>query len=271
MKIKLSLLMRRITSFILISCFINFAHSAEFTINSEDMLFINGEFQEGDYKELVSKIARHEVNGGNFLGRRKVIIESFGGSVKEAQLIGQLISDIHAYVTVWKNCYSACFWIIASAPSRNIEALNSVINPKIGIHNVYLDKLNSSQLSANQLANAIREANSEARVSLMKLEIPAYLIDKMVARTSNDIYILTPEDILNVGKYKPSINQVRVSKCNADPILERSLTDFLQGMRSELPQIDKSYFDNVNSCLERLLRRDALDGFMKHASLNRKK
>jgi hypothetical protein len=262
-----------ISNFYLIACAVFMApnaFAAEIKFFSAHMLHISGEIIDGDYKKLIHKIAENENSGKGFLTRPHIIINSSGGLLSEAQKIGSLISDIHATVTVSRKCFSACFWMVAASNKRNITKLPGGSRPEIGLHNVYLDGVTSSSMTASQLALAVKRANEVARLSLVKLEVPSYLIDKMISKTSAELYYLTDEDILNLGDYPPSVNQVRVSKCNADPILERQFSELLMGLRSRFPydiEYSEKYFERVNSCWGRLWKGSSEDNFNKHLSM----
>lgn len=242
-------------------------NAAEINFASNQLLFISGEIVDGDYRKLIIKIAENENSGKAFLIRPNIVINSNGGSLSEAQKIGSLISDIHANVTVGRKCHSACFWVIAAASRRNLHKIPNLPRPEIGLHNVYLDRVTSSSMTATQLALAIKQANESARTSLEKLEVPSYLIDKMASKTSVELYYLTDEDIINLGNFPPSVNQARVSKCNADPVSERQFTEVLMGLSSRMPSIDNEYFERVNSCWNRLWRESSAENFKRHLSL----
>jgi hypothetical protein len=207
------------------------------TSGSSRFLDIRGVIETGDYRKVVDLIADDGNHEAAFLLRsRGIFVESPGGSVDEAMKLSRLFRDIYAKITVVRQCSSACVLLYAGAVDRTPLG-------EIGLHNPYIDASSANRLAIKPLESELRKAEIATRDLLREFSMPTYLIEKMLSRTSVEVYKLTGEDVLAIGLHSVGWSQVRVSKCGARPDLERQ---YWEGELQRSPQLKSEYTQYSN-------------------------
>jgi hypothetical protein len=176
-------------------------------------LLMKGEIKPGDYQKLLRFAERDKAH---FL-EASFILASPGGDVTEALMIGRLLKDIYAPVSVGRRygpCASACFIIFASAVDRtSVEGL-------IGIHRPYVAR---SRLQGLTLAEAEREESQallDAENYLHSVRVPRAIVDEMFANASTEIHWLSWDELQQVGLRPPWWEEVLIARCRLNPTQE---------------------------------------------------
>lgn len=179
-------------------------------------IHIDGDIKSGD-SERVAFIAGKMTYVGAFL------INSPGGSVVESIRIASLIEGMHAKFFVKKGgiCASACFFMLIAAQNRNFSffAGDAGKNPTpeeiaknrfVGIHRPFLGSKNETKKSSAEKQEQMMDV---VRNYLKNKQIPRYLIDQMMGRSSNEIYWLRQEDANLLGEYSPGYEEIIIKEC----------------------------------------------------------
>lgn len=179
-------------------------------------MVIDGSIENGDYgKLLYALVMDANSNDGKWIREgRGITITSPGGSIEEATKIANLIREAYFKVTVIKDCHSACFLIYAAGVTR-------LTLGQVGLHNPYYAKEYAQSKSAAELERAMTTDAGRVKQTLAGFGVNQYLIEKMMSRTSKELYVLNQQDIEEIGVHSSPWSQTRVSKCDADPAYEK--------------------------------------------------
>jgi hypothetical protein len=178
-------------------------------------LVISGEIMPGDYDQLLSKITADE---SRFLALNKVILASDGGDVAEALKIAGLIKSLYSEVivgTLTGRCVSACFFIYAAASQREVNG-----ERLLGINRPYIPDAEEASPPPDA-ATVESRALMQVRGFLRENRVPAYLVDEMFRRASDDAYWLSADDQKKLGFRSQSFNQFLAVKCAWSDQIER--------------------------------------------------
>jgi len=176
---------------------------------SSGYLLLSGEIVPGDYDRLLNKIIDDE---HRFLVQNTIVLASNGGDVAEAVKIAKLIKSLYSTVYVGPltgPCVSACFLIYAAANDRASDDEHL-----IGIHRPYVINAQLASLSATDAEKTQNQVLKQAREYLQDNNVPAYLIEEMFRRSSNDVFWLSANDLAQLGYRSPWFDQYLVAKCN---------------------------------------------------------
>jgi hypothetical protein len=156
---------------------------------------MNGDIEENDYfkyAEFMEKLHTEYV---------VATIASSGGDVIQALLIAQSLQNRPKVVKIIVNefCFSACFYIFASAPQKEVAAL-----APIGGHRV---KEKASNL---ENMNAWKESEAISRY-LRSKGVPASIVNNIYAASPSEMYELTWDDekAMHAKINWPTINDLR--------------------------------------------------------------
>jgi hypothetical protein len=141
-----------------------------------------GEIVQGDADRL--RAALGAVPAGKNIA---LLLDSPGGSVKEAALMGQMIRDGSVAVVIPQNskCVSACFLLLAAAP-RRFAASNALV----GVH--------SASESGAETVNSLAVTTEMARAAA-GFGVPPAILGKMVQTVPGRVEWLTHEDLTSMG------------------------------------------------------------------------
>jgi hypothetical protein len=205
---------------------------------------MSGEIQRGDYERLLSFIRKDPER----FRVRTVLLASPGGDLLEAIKIGNIIKA--SYQSVFVNhsvgrCASACFLIYVAAVSRSATV------PSIGIHRPYFEPHYFSKLSISQAEAKHEELMREVRAYLAARDVPQYLIEKMFALSSNEVYWLTWDDL----------DQLLVDRCKLNKQLEQGFMK--EGSKFRYADEARVHIANVARCEEELTSTDGASNLRK--------
>ena len=208
--------------------------SKTLTIHKKYTIQFNGTIASGDANKLKGFLAK-----GNIYG---IYLNSPGGDVQEAIKLAKLVEQYRQPVNVAGGgvCVSACFFIYIAANGRAATGIDvspkeySLVYGNVGIHRPYLIIPDGKTSSQSNQTGIMRKVTSYLEYHI----VPRRIIDLMMSRPSNDIYWLTVDDIDELGKYPPALEELYISKCGYYRAIESSIpNNFLK----ETPNADGSY------------------------------
>jgi hypothetical protein len=127
-----------------------------------------------------------------------VIINSLGGNPTVAMQIGRLIRKDNGNIIIDKNkdCLSSCIFVLIGAIERHWNG------GRIGIHRLYLNPdVNNANTTPNssEIKTTINKLVAEAIAYVDEMNVPRRIIDDMMAIPSDDIKMLSADDLLHYG------------------------------------------------------------------------
>jgi hypothetical protein len=179
-------------------------------------LVLSGEIMPGDYDRLLARIAADETR---FLSQNKIILASDGGDVAEALKIANLVNSLFTEIIVERRtgrCVSACFLVYAAATQRGSDG-----ERLIGINRPFIDS--ATLLPPADAAGVEDGALSQVRIFLKDNEVPAYLIEEMFRRASNDAYWLSALDEANLGYKSAPFKRFLADNCAWSDSMEQEV------------------------------------------------
>lgn len=210
-------------------------------VNAAGALVLSGPIVPGDYDRMLARMAAEP---DRYLAENSIILASDGGDVREALRIAKLAKSLFATVYVgpfYGPCVSACFFIYSAANVR-LAAGDRIL----GIHRPYVPDAQFATLSPADAEKVQTAILASARRYLQENNVPAYLIEEMFRRASNDVYWLSPRDVTYLGERSRWFDQYLVAKCSWNDRVEQAA---LRG--------DSEYeapFKGMMACLDRVTR-----------------
>lgn len=178
-------------------------------------IYWNGEIN-SNFAELMERVSELSVRFE--IPVRILEIESGGGDVQEAMRAGEAIGASEWGIWTKRHCYSACVLILAAGDMRSISG-------DVGIHRIFPSK--STAKTRDELSAALEQIHSEMVAYLRKNGTSTILADEMMAVSSNEVRILTPEELKNFGLDGSNAAQSDVArlkliqKCGAEFVRKR--------------------------------------------------
>ncbi len=152
---------------------------------------IEGEIENGDSRKIKNLIEQMKIKHGQSCGdgNKTVRINSNGGGVDEALLIGRDIKNNLFSVVVLENsvCYSSCVFILASG------TIKAPIG-KVGIHRPYFYSVREGK-SIEEIRNMREALNVRIKSFLKFVDVPETLLDEMLAYPPEKIKILSEDEL----------------------------------------------------------------------------
>lgn len=187
--------------------------AVEIEFKTPNELALTGSIVQGDAGKL-SKRIRNSTEKEFW-----ITVDSPGGDIEESIKMAEILKSLYPSIKVSRRgiCASSCFFIWLSGTPRyafspeTAQALDEAGNSfgVVGLHRPYFKPTEKPDERQQKLMSMIRR--------YLELEsVPGRIIDAMMARPSNDIYWLTDEDIEELGKYRPSVEEFLVAQCNME-------------------------------------------------------
>lgn len=177
-------------------------------------LVIDGEIFPGDFRKFVQLI---DDDPAQFIRISGVLVRSGGGHVPDTLRIAEVLRKTYKHVTVHEKfgpCASACFFLIVAATSRELD------DGQIGLHRPYLSREVVERSSLAELEQVQKQMYDETRRWLQQNDVADRLIDTMLSRASTEVYWLTSADKAAIGRRARWYEQVLVTRCNLNKVLE---------------------------------------------------
>ncbi len=204
-------------------------------------IYINGDIETGDARKFQEFIKN---DPWEYIFAKAISISSRGGSISDGVQIGDIIKKTYKHIVISDHtgsCLSSCFFIVASATERDIDT------GTIGIHRPYYPKEKLENKSLKEVQEMNDALYTETKKHLELLNVPRNLSELMLSRTSNEIYWLTKNDKINLGRRPLWYEEFLVTVCGFDKELERKFDNPL--IHSE--SVDDEYFsmlEKVDNC-----------------------
>ena len=214
-------------------------------------LVLEGQIEEGDARRLISVIKSNPVD---FIVLRGIIVNSPGGSVKEALALAKIIesSGMVLRVHAGDTCASACFIMFASANYRWADD-----QAKILIHRPYFPTAPNGSEEFSKLMRSQQEAIHEMRNYLQSRSVPSTLIDNMMSFPSNAAYEVTVQDVYErLGPMSPLLEELTMRKCGLTNANIFRRDNGPNGGELDIKCIDNVLIDLKNDWLKNLIGLD---------------
>lgn len=199
-------------------------------------VFLSGEIIPGDANKMRSAIKKVTKKGQVI---ETLILNSNGGDVIEATKISKLVralmletSTVYSPTQEQFNrgirgqyaCVSACFIVWASGARRTTktEYLNALGHSGIGLHRPYF-VAHKYDAPPGQVADAQADIISIVRTGLQSDNIPLDIIEKMMSRSSREVYWLSEIDEGSISEISPWLEEMLIARCQFDPEYNREM------------------------------------------------
>ncbi len=173
-------------------------------------IHLTGDIVRGDYDRFVAALLS-DPSDTHFLS---VLIASNGGNALEGIRIGGLLAKLHAVVSAYSTCNSACVFVVAGGRGR-------ISSPplKMGLHRPYFDPSEFAGLTAEQAATKYRELEKMVRDYLIVQRVPQATIERMFDTASENIFYLSADEVNDgaVGEGDPAFDEWLTARCGAVP------------------------------------------------------
>ncbi|MEO0744112.1 MAG: hypothetical protein AAFY49_02085 [Pseudomonadota bacterium] len=128
-----------------------------------------------------------------------LILQSPGGSVQDALALGRHVrtKGIATRMLPGEFCYSACPYLLAAGPSRDIAQGASV-----GVHQHYFGE--NTLLPAAFAVEDIQRGQAEVMAYLDEMGIDPLVMTHALSTPPDQIYVLLPEELEQYGFVQPS-------------------------------------------------------------------
>ncbi|ROQ37944.1 hypothetical protein EDB94_4140 [Marinobacter sp. 3-2] len=169
--------------------------------SSNEILWINGEIQEGLYAEVKKQIRAR----GRLPDR--VLISSPGGNVEEAIKLGQFFRN--SFTTVVPNgvCNSACALLVLSSPIFVRD------ESPIGLHRPYFMPDVYRDVSLTDAKNIQDDLERKFRGYLLEMGVREGIIEKALSKSSQDIWQITMQDFVGLNGQPSHIQEWLKARC----------------------------------------------------------
>jgi hypothetical protein len=206
-------------------------------------IHIDGEIVAGDADRLIDLLKESPLS--SFV---RVALDSKGGSVAEAMKISSIVKDLYLGTKVKPRgiCASACFfiWLSGWTRSAGFEPFTHLRGP-VGLHRPFLRNPSADQPSLQYQTLLQNQVAAYFREQLL----PARLIDEMMRRPSNDIYLLTKEDLKELGPHPAPLEEVFIKKCKYDRRNEDVAAGLEVANRDQEASILRRKMDIIYDCM----------------------
>jgi hypothetical protein len=162
---------------------------------------MTGSIEEGDSANFLFELYEWDVPPTVFF------IDSTGGSLNDAMLIGDFIR--RSYIPVWSGdkCYSACVFIYIAGAEREAQG-------EIGLHRPYFDKNYFANLTPAMAEEKYKEIEQDSIKYLKKMGVSQIIIERIFNTGSTEVDILTPKEaLIAFGETLPFYEEWLTAKC----------------------------------------------------------
>ena len=175
-------------------------------------LYLSGEIKAGDLKNIVAAVSPPQTFPKNF------VLNSPGGSIREAMAIGQFIRETATQTFVKKSCSSACIFLLIAGVLQGAwdEA-------EIGLHRPYFDAVEFSGLSLPDADKKYKILHSITKNYLEEMGMTTAAIEKMFSVASDNVFYLSPREKSAILSGPPAYPEWIRAKCNPPTATESEL------------------------------------------------
>lgn len=205
------------------------------TANRSCVITFDGEIVRGDAERLKQVILEPLPSGKSHIDTLE--IDSLGGDVAEALLIGELVRQnmlrvslkrpVESSLDTKQACASACVLILMSAPARAINGA------KVGLHRPRLSAEFYRKESPALIVRAHADLDRRVREIVVAGGMPTGLVDRMMRHASNELLWLTRADLTGIDIQAPWYQEMRIAICGAGHLTGRRSAEALQHWADE--------------------------------------
>ena len=143
---------------------------------------LEGAIADGDAERLRTQLSDTAID--------TLILQSPGGSVRDALILGRILrdQDIGTRVLNGEFCFSACPYIFAGGTTREAEP-----DAAIGVHQHYFGE--STILPAFVAVEDIQRGQGEVMTYLNEMGVDPLIMQHALTTPSDEIYVLLPEEL----------------------------------------------------------------------------
>lgn len=210
--------------------------------NRDDFLYLSGDIRAGDFAKFVEFM---RTNWPKYqMSPRLVVLSSNGGSLVETVKIAGLLRQMYAGVhVVGDKCASSCFFLFLSGTFRYSEPA------KLGVHRAYFAQDFFAGLPPTQAQKRQSELTAAVRRMLDESGVPQFLVDRVNATSSAEIYWLTTDDLERLGMRPAWYEELLIAKCAFDKRLEEQFRSTPRGA-TQYDAIRAAYVANSRGVAE---------------------
>lgn len=178
------------------------------------------------------------------IGKRVLDVDSAGGQVEDAIVVGDFIAE--SRWTIWVRegaiCHSACVFILSAGDTRMIAG-------RVGIHRII--RMSSTATTRAQLNAELRVVYDRVRDYLERNGAATAVADLMMAVPNRGLRLLTPEELQlygldGVNPAQDDLDRLRLMrKCGEDFVNRRDSFVRAFDKRCKTPDTD---LDALNAC-----------------------
>ena len=199
--------------------------AADITPTGSGRVLLDGQITEGDAERLIRAQQQSMLSLGRPL--RTLELNSPGGSIAEAVRLAQLVElfRLDTWVVSEGNCMSSCFILFIAGNSRSALGHLEGDRPTraIGVHRPTFSEAALRTVDVPTFENKHRTLLARLRTFLVERGVPQDITEKMMRFSSQEIYWLTDKDLLALGFYSPTYEELIVAKCGRSPDVARTL------------------------------------------------
>jgi hypothetical protein len=191
------------------------AGAMQFSRGDAGLLQFEGEIVPGDYDRM---IAFFQSDPRTFVAAQLVLLNSPGGSVKEAIRIARFIRDTSRSTLVQSgsSCKSACFFLLVAGGYREVNR-----GAHLGIHRPYYSAAEYGALSPAQARQAYDHLDTVVRQFLEEMRITPSVVKMMFDTPSTSMKMLDRETFARtVGSMQPWYEELESAACPRQLIKE---------------------------------------------------
>lgn len=227
-------------------------YAANGEIGGKDYVF-SGEIKSGDANRFAAFFIANKESINS------ISLNSLGGNVKEALIMGELIraARLDTMVQPGSTCASACFFMWINGANRgailgqgvkNIKT-GQYVSSQIGLHRPYMKIMDNDDKSLSNQSKLMQHVDAY----LVTKGVPRRLIDLMMSRASNDVYWMTNEDYSEIGQSPLDLEELYISKCNDNrKKLYTQIDTAKSNNNKDLVNMLYEYIGKINNCIDRL-------------------
>ena len=163
-----------------------------------------------------------------------LLLDSPGGSVREAFLLAQVVRDALLETTTYRSsatnattqhwpCVSACFlvWVAGTERSSMSGSNKKSGHFGLGLHRPFFEQ-GAYGNSPAQVAEMQQTMTESVRAYLRREQVPELYVEKMLERSSREVFWLHESgDLFALNGRAPWFEEMMIARCKFDPVYDR--------------------------------------------------
>ena len=209
---------RSLLAFFFFSCLLcanqvaamDFSFTARMDVNGTSVptqLSMSGPIMPGDHARLLAQIRERPME--MWFALKDVRLQSPGGDVREAMLLGATLRRLYVHTQAQGDCASACLVLWMSGSWRWWG------NGRIGVHrpSFKADYFKSLPLEVAEAKYA--ELSLSFKAFLIDQGLPLSIYEKLMSMSSQEIHWLSESELLLIGGFPPYYDELLKATCGS--------------------------------------------------------